>query len=164
MSKHTRTTAQMTGLWRVKKNKALRWPLFVIDPRNLHHGKTANNRRGGPGFVVDLDQEYERALCSSQERFLEPVPKAEEKAARASLRDPSAWVKPAVNWMIAHGHLDGSARPKRKARAKLAANEPRADAPPSVLPGLADREPKTDPRTPAESPFDEEDADAVEGT
>lgn len=166
--KLTLTTRAMTGLWRVKLNKILRWPPEIINSENLVHGRAANNKRGSAGYVVDMDSPSEKILCRRQERFLERVPEGEQKAARDRIQAGADFPKPAMNWMISHGFLDGSTRPRRKVRQKIKENEEKADKPSGVLPGLAPTLPTaTDVEAPTRRtprPRKEVDADAVEGS
>lgn len=162
--KQTVSASVMVGLWRVKRLKALRWPVKIIDPNNSRGAKFASNRRGGPGYVVDLDLSQEKIFCRAQEKFLEKCEDG-DKEARALVITPEMFPKPVVNWMIKNGFLSSSARIARKAREQVKDREKAAVPPPKVLPGLStapEPEPAAPPvRTPRPQP--QESSDAVEG-
>lgn len=157
-----RTTADMTGLWQVKRNKALHWPRFIIDPANSRGSASMSNGRGATGYVVDMDLPEEKLLVRTQERFLE---KAFEE--HADPQDPQTFPRPAVNWMVQEGYLTGQARLTKRAQAHVKDREKAAASPPSVLPGLSISAPKPveeeTPQVRTPRPKPEEATDAVEG-
>lgn len=130
MAIRTLKVAKMTGLWRVRSGKLLLWPIRVMSPE-----LTRLNARGKPGYVVDLDQPYEKVICWNMERFLEPVPESETEAARARLVDPSDFPRPIMLYLSKAGLVQATPLKRKTSRKSVMMDrasqqeKPKGDAP-----------------------------------
>jgi len=159
MARPATNLSTMTGLWRVKPGKNIKWPESIMNP--IQHPM---RDRGKAGYVVDLDRKEESMLLFGQERFLEPVPKGELDEARGKVKDQQSYPRPILNELVNQKlvkRLDvrrGSRRDKLKDNA---ADQPKPKA--GGLPGLdttptGSRTKRTRPTTP------KEDSDAGQST
>ena len=137
MAIQTLKVASMTGLWRVRRSKILLWPGRVMSPQ-----MTRLNARGKAGYVVDLDNKYEKVLCWNMEKMLERVPASEEESARARLVDPTEFPRP-ISVHLAKLGLVKTVPMKRKPtrRAAMTERATKQEAPKGDAPGL-DEAPK----------------------
>ena len=95
------------------------------------------NVRGKGGYVVDLDKPYEDVLCFGMGKFLEPVPEAQQDAARQRLDDPTRWPRPIIGFLSEKGLLKRTPPRRRTMEAKLRGNAEAVPPPaPELIPDL----------------------------
>ena len=136
MARPNLSVSKMTGLWRVKANKIIKWPISIMHPEQF-----PINSRGKAGYVVDLDRREEALLLFGQEKHLEPVPsgKKEQSKARGELQDQQTYPRPVLNELVERGYVKRIEvrRGKPIRREKLQQNAASQDKPsPFALPGL----------------------------
>jgi len=109
------------NLYRVRPNKALRWPAeFTPIPEGKQFTRRGERRfrelhrveRGAEGFVVDLDAPGEPFFVGVDERFLEPVPRDEIEDAREAVAEQGPITfQPALDYLDDLGLREKVARP-----------------------------------------------------
>lgn len=119
MATRKTSIAGFTGTYRVRQGKALKWPRWLFAPR-------LGIARGEAGYVVDLDQPYEKLLCANQAQVLEPAP---------GERPVPITLKPVLIWMRDNGYAQKEDLSPVKVKQALSEREKLAREQ-SDLPGL----------------------------
>ncbi len=127
MARSNITIRDLEGLWQVRGGKTLLWPISVLSSQ-----VTSLNKRGGTGYVVDMDAPWEAFLCWGMVSKFEPVPETDEAqaAARERIADPHTFPRPVQNELSKRGLIE---KKPMKRPARRGAMESRAKAQPQPV-------------------------------